>query len=182
MERSAFLFRKRGYAATSMQDIAESMEMKAASLYNHIASKQEILQELLMGIAEAFTRGMEEIRQSSLDAESKLEALVSLHVQLTLENSDSIALITGEWVHLSEPQLSEYKKQRSTYEKRFLKILNDCQEIGLIGDKVNINLALYSILSSLHWLYSWHHKHPKISRIELEHQLKMVLLKGLIVE
>lgn len=182
MEKSALLFRKKGYAATSMQDIAIAMDMKAASLYNHIDSKQDLLQDLLMGIAQAFTQGMQDITKSSLDAESKLEALVNLHVQLTLQNSDSIALITGEWVHLSEPQLSEYKKQRSIYEKRFLKILSDCQEEGLIGDKVNIDLALYSILSSLHWLYSWHHKHPNISKIELEHQLKIVLLKGLIVK
>jgi len=181
-EKASYLFRKRGYAATSMQDIAQAMDMKAASLYNHISSKQEILQELLMGIAEAFTQGMEDILSSSLDAQSKLEALVSLHVQLTLQNSDSIALITGEWVHLSDPELTQYKEQRSIYEHRFLSILNVCQEEGLIESKINIELALYSILSSLHWLYSWHHKHPDISRIELEHQLKNILLKGLIAK
>ncbi len=179
-EKASYLFRKKGYAATSMQDIALAMDMKAASLYNHISSKQEILQELLMGIAGEFTSGMEDILSSTLDTQAKLEALVNLHVQLTLHNSDSIALITGEWVHLSEPELTQYKKQRSVYEQRFLSILSACQKEGLIAKKVNIDLALYSILSSLHWLYSWHHKHPNISKIELEHQLKMVLLNGLI--
>jgi AcrR family transcriptional regulator len=179
-EKASYLFRKKGYAATSMQDIALAMDMKAASLYNHISSKQELLQELLMGIAKEFTNGMKDIMNSSLDSQSKLEALVNLHVQLTLQNSDSIALITGEWVHLSEPELTKYKKQRSLYEKHFLSILNTCQEQGLIDSKVNTELALYSILSSLHWLYSWHHKHPTISKIELEHQLKMVLLKGIL--
>ncbi len=179
-EKASYLFRKKGYAATSMQDIALAMDMKAASLYNHISSKQEILQELLMGIAGEFTSGMEDILSSTLDTQLKLEALVNLHVQLTLHNSDSIALITGEWVHLSEPELTQYKKQRSVYEQRFLSILSACQKEGLIAKKVNIDLALYSILSSLHWLYSWHHKHPNISKIELEHQLKMVLLNGLI--
>lgn len=179
-EKASYLFRKKGYAATSMQDIALAMDMKAASLYNHISSKQELLQELLMGIAKEFTNGMKDIIKSSLDPQSKLEALVNLHVQLTLQNADSIALITGEWVHLSEPELTKYKKQRSLYEKHFLSVLDTCQKEGLIDTKVNINLALYSILSSLHWLYSWHHKHPTISKIELEHQLKMVLLKGIL--
>jgi len=181
-EKASYLFRKKGYAATSMQDIALAVDMKAASLYNHIKSKQEILQDLLMSIASAFTDGMIEIEQSSLNPLQKLEALVGLHVNLTMANSDSIALITGEWVHLSEPELNSYIKQRNKYEKKFLKILNQCQSSGHIDANTNIELALFSILSSLHWLYSWHHKHKNISKVELEHQLKSILLRGLIRE
>ena len=39
--------------------------MEAASLYNHISSKQEIFQELLLNMARLFTEGMEEIDGSS---------------------------------------------------------------------------------------------------------------------
>ncbi len=178
--RAAYLFRKRGYVATSMQDIATAMDMKAASLYNHISSKQEMLEELLISIAKKFTQGMMDIEESSLSTIQKLESLVSLHVKITLENPDAIALITGEWVHLEEPKLSYYKSQRNAYEEKFLLILSLCKKEGYIEDTINIDLALYSILSSLHWLYNWHNKNKKISPIEMEHQLKKILLKGLI--
>lgn len=177
---AAKLFRKKGYAATSMQDIAEAVGMKAASLYNHIGSKQEILDDLLTRIAGAFTEGLKEINSSSLDPHQKIEALVSLHVEMTFKFSDSIALNTGEWVHLEEPALSRYTKKRTSYEKAFKSILEECKSDGTIDSKVNTDIALYSILSSLHWLYSWHNKHNKVSRVELEHQLKKVLLKGLL--
>lgn len=177
---AAKLFRKKGYSATSMQDIAESVGMKAASLYNHIGSKQEILEELLGRIAQGFTNGLQEINGSTLDPNQKLEALVSLHVEMTFKFSDSIALNTGEWIHLEEPALSKYTKQRTSYEKAFKKILDQCKKEGAIDDKINTEIALYSILSSLHWLYSWHNRNKKVSKIELDHQLKKVLLKGLI--
>lgn len=179
---AAQLFRKKGYAATSMQDIAEAVGMKAASLYNHIGSKQEILEGLLGRIAQGFTDGLNEVNASSLKPQLKLEALVNLHVDMTFRFSDSIALNTGEWVHLEEPALSKYTKQRVQYEKAFKKILENCKAEGSIDADTDTDIALYSILSSLHWLYSWHNKNKKMSKIELEHQLKKVLLKGLISE
>ena len=34
------LFKQKGYSAVTMRDIAQAMGIKAASLYNHIQSKQ----------------------------------------------------------------------------------------------------------------------------------------------
>jgi len=52
---AAKLFKEKGYSAVSMRDIAQQMDIKAASLYNHIKSKQEILSSLVLHVAEKFT-------------------------------------------------------------------------------------------------------------------------------
>jgi len=177
---AAKLFRKKGYRATSMQDIADALGIKAASLYNHIKSKQEILTELLMNIALAFTAGMDDIRNSCLDENSQLEELVNLHVNLTFKYKDSIALITGEWVHLDPEILPQYLEKRNNYEEAFMAILESCQKKKLISESTNLDIALFSILSSLHWLYNWHNKNPDLGKIEVAAQLKKILLHGLI--
>ena len=59
LQAATTLFRKSGYAATSMQDIANVIGIKPASLYNHISSKQEILVELLLFGAQLFVDGYE---------------------------------------------------------------------------------------------------------------------------
>ena len=181
-QEAARLFRKKGFRSTSMQDIADALDIKAASLYNHIASKQEILMELSLEVARNFTSGMTEIESSSLSPIDKLEELIKLHVDMTLKHKDSISLITGEWVHLEQPQLKDFIGLRNSYEDSFKNILLQCQNENKIAADINIDLALYSILSSLHWLYNWHNKHPEISRIELSKQLKDILLNGLIVK
>ena len=55
------LFYEKGYQAVSMRDIAADMNIKAASLYNHITGKQEILSSIIMQVAEQFTIGMENV-------------------------------------------------------------------------------------------------------------------------
>jgi AcrR family transcriptional regulator len=40
---AARLFREKGYNAASMRELAERVQLKASSLYNHIGSKEEIL-------------------------------------------------------------------------------------------------------------------------------------------
>ena len=51
------LFYEKGYKTVSMRDIATAMNIKAASLYNHINGKQEILSEIILKLAEEFTVG-----------------------------------------------------------------------------------------------------------------------------
>ncbi|MGH3193305.1 MAG: TetR/AcrR family transcriptional regulator [Streptosporangiaceae bacterium] len=42
------LFAQRGYHGTTMNDIAKLLGLRAPSLYNHIASKQEILRDIML--------------------------------------------------------------------------------------------------------------------------------------
>ena len=42
------LFAARGYAAVSMRDIAEAVGIRVGGLYNHFATKQDILRDLLV--------------------------------------------------------------------------------------------------------------------------------------
>ena len=65
-EAAAHLFRDKGYSATSMRDLAEAVNLKASSLYNHISSKEEILRNICFDNAHRFISGMEEVEKSIL--------------------------------------------------------------------------------------------------------------------
>jgi AcrR family transcriptional regulator len=47
LDAACLLFADRGYRATSMKDIATALGVRAPSLYNHVASKQEILYAIM---------------------------------------------------------------------------------------------------------------------------------------
>ncbi|MEJ6680916.1 MAG: TetR/AcrR family transcriptional regulator [Flavobacteriales bacterium] len=175
---AARLFRKRGFTATSMRDIASDLQIEAPSLYNHIKGKQEILQILLLELAYSFTSGMEVIRNSALTYRERLERLIRLHVDLTIKHPNGMALLTSDWVHLEEPALNQYTSMRDEYELAFRNILIESfKNEG--KESVNLDLALFSILSTLRWLFTWVLKNPEINPIVLEKEMIENLLSGI---
>ena len=179
LECAAKLFREKGYQATSMRDIAKAVGIQGASLYNHLKGKQDLLEELLLFIANLFTKEMDEVSKSSLPSVDKIKLLIGLHVRYTAEHTDAISIITSEWVHLEEDSKAKYLALRAAYEKKFEKIIADCIEEGAF-EKVNTKIALFSILSTLRWLYSWYSNQKDINPVELEQQMIHCLLTGLI--
>jgi len=178
IKAAAKLFRKKGYAASSMQEIAAQIGIKSASLYNHIESKNEILETILMMVANEFVSEMSMIKQSKLSSIKKVEKLISLHVRLTMKYPDSMAMLIGEWAHLEDKPRKKYLKLRDSYERDFRKIIEGCIKEGDFH-KVNVDLALFSILSTLRWTYSWYSKNSKISPLDLEADLYQTLIEGL---
>jgi len=161
-----------------MRDIARQMDMEAASLYNHISGKQKILSELLMEIAYLFTEGMKEVQNSGVEPVEKLEALISLHVDITVAHTDAISLLPNEWVHLQEPSLKEFLELRNDYDKAFKSIVTSCIKNGNFK-QMDIDLAVFSILSTLRWLYSWLSKYKDKDVDMLKRELTEILIEGL---
>lgn len=178
LEKSARLIRKKGYAATTVRVIAEEMGMKPASLYNHIKDKQEILQAILLPLAKLYTKGILEISKSPLNSLQKLERIIADQVRITVENTDYVSLIPNEWAHLNQESQKEFLELRDTYEKEFKKIFRKCIKDGYLRP-VNVEIATFSILSTLRWLYSWYAKNKSINSLVLETELITNLIGGL---
>ena len=172
------LFREKGYTATSMQDIAGALGIKAASLYNHIKSKHDILSELLMEGAQLFTDGMFEIKSSSLKPITKIEKLIGLHVQLAIQRTDLMALMTVEWRHLEPNEKKEYVQLRTSYEDDFKQIMLAAKRNQEIID-IEIDIALFSMLTTLQRFYAWYDRHLSINALDLEKDLVQCLLGGI---
>jgi len=178
LEKSARLIRKKGYAATTVRVIAEELQIKPASLYNHIKSKQEILQAVLLPLASRYTKGIQEISKSPLTSLQKLERIIADQVRITIENTDAVSLVPNEWVHLDEDAKKEFLALRDTYEKEFKKIFRKSIKDGYLRN-VNVEIAIFSILSTLRWLYSWYAKNKNINPLVLETELINNLIGGL---
>ncbi|NER14905.1 TetR family transcriptional regulator [Leptobacterium flavescens] len=178
---SSKLFKEKGYSAVSMRDIAQAMGIKAASLYNHITSKQEILSIIILDVAEKFTRGMDRIVESEDNAIDKLEKIIELHVNVTVNNADALGSLNNDWMHLVEPQLSYFLKLRSQYEENFRQIVKLGVDEGHL-EPLNVEVMLFSILSTLRTLYLWYYKKEGVDTAELVVQMKTVLLRGVVLK
>ncbi len=178
LKTAAQLFRKKGYNAISMRDLAQALGIKAASLYNHIKSKQEILSLIVMEVAESFTLGIDSISKSKISSIQKLNQIIELHVNITIEHADAISSVNNDWMHLKEPDLDSFIKMRDGYEDKLRKIIKKGIKDKEIAD-INIEVMLFSMLSTLRTLHLWYSKKQGINKEELCGQMKHILLKGI---
>ncbi len=84
------LFKEKGYSAVSVRDIALATGMKAASLYNHIESKQEILSILILELARNFTSGMAGVLKTDISPLQKIKKIIEMHIDITVNNSQAL--------------------------------------------------------------------------------------------
>ncbi|MFN2260727.1 MAG: TetR/AcrR family transcriptional regulator [Psychroflexus sp.] len=172
-------FREFGYTSVSMRDIAGKMEVKAASLYNHIKSKQEILSAIIIEVAEEFTSEMQQILENEGSTRFKLEAMIAHHIDITIRNSDALAVMNNDWMHLDEQNLTYYKSMRDKYEFNLRIIIKTGIANGDIKER-NPEVILFSLLSSLRTLYLWYRKRQGIDEQTLKNDMAVVLLEGVI--
>jgi TetR/AcrR family transcriptional regulator, cholesterol catabolism regulator len=178
LQTSAKLFKEKGYASTSMRDIATELGIEAASLYHHIKSKEEILEVICFTMADKLITGILEVNDIYFNAEEKLRMAIKNHVQIISENIDQSATFLHEWRSLSEPKLTEFKALRDTYENEFKVILNDGVNEDLFDD-VDQKFATLTILSTVNWLNEWYNPKGKMSAEEIAKKLSDFILGGL---
>ncbi len=88
LDNAARLILDKGFAATSMRDIASAVGIKAGSLYHHFASKEEIFTAILERGIDVMVTAFESVenddRAGAFDGATSAEALLRAHVRAHL--------------------------------------------------------------------------------------------------
>ncbi len=178
LTKAASLFREKGYKAASMRDLAESVGVEAASLYNHIKSKTELLHEICFGVANRFMHKMEEVEGEKISPIEKIEALIRFHIDEMILHYEEVYVMDREWKHLSDPYLSNFQNQRRMYRKRFAAIIE--QGISLKNIKpIDASTAVLILLHAIGGIESWHRSTQKISAEALTANMISILIGGI---
>lgn len=178
VEVASRLFREKGFAATSMRDLAEQVGVEAASLYNHIKSKSELLQEICFNIANQFITHLDSIENSPQPELDKLEAIIRFHIRMMVEQYDRVFISDHEWRHLPEPYLSNFLNQRRSYRKRLSTIIETGTKKGEMK-KIEPYVAILTILSAISGLESWQRSRKTISAEQMEENMVTYLIEGI---
>ena len=172
------LFHQKGYNATSMRHLAEQLGMEAASLYNHIAGKDEILQQICFGMATHYNAHMEKVESEDIRPVERVEKLVRFHIGMMLTHFEDVYVTNRDWKHLKEPLLGNFLQQRKAYEKRFAQLVQQSIDAGEIKP-LHPHAAVLTILSAVRGIEFWQRNPRNISAAQLEEDMVRILLDGL---
>lgn len=176
---AARLFREKGFPATGMRDLAGDVGVEAASLYNHIRSKSELLQEICFRVANDFTAQLQEVEsENSLSSLEKLESIVRFHISMWVNRLDEVMVTNNESKYLEEPYNATFLNERRIYVRRLEQIIEEGVRQGEIRE-VQPYAVVLTLLSAVRGIEFWHRTKKNISAQELERSMIMHLVEGL---
>lgn len=178
IEQAAKLFKEKGYKAASMRELAAKVGVEAASLYNHIESKEDLLNAICMNVANRYTSHIDELEHQDKSVIKKVEQLLRFHVREMMDNYEEVYVTDHDWRNMNDPHLSEYREMRRNYRKRFAAIVQqgiDNNEIKA----VDANSAVMIFINAIGAVDQWHRIVHKVNRKDLEENIITILVDGI---
>src|SRR5687767_2714487 len=151
---AARLFAERGYHGTSIGDLAEAMGVQKATLYAHIASKQDLLYETMREGAAAFHAALDAIDER-LPATEKIRRALRAHLRVVAEQLDVATVFVREWRYLEGERREEVLAERRRYEERWRALFREGREHGELRTDLDEGAAALLALSAANWAYTW---------------------------
>lgn len=150
---AARFFAEQGYHTVGMREIADAVGIKGASLYNHFASKEEIL----YAIALKMTRDPQEQHLPLLDASGspteRLVALVEAHVRNLADNRVEHLVSLRELPALTPEHHAKVTDYRKYYQRRVRDVIAAGVRAGEldVDDASRAAIAVLDMMNGISW-------------------------------
>ncbi len=161
--QAAKLFREKGYIATSIRDISESLEMTSAALYYHFKNKEEILLAImhlsLTNLIEAVETAVSEQEQIW----EKLRAAFRTHMRASLDYQDFAYVLLKDLRHLSPEWRTEVIAKRDAYDRYWDKLLLEAREKDVIAEGIDLEMFRLLAFGAINLAISWYNPEGRYS-------------------
>ena len=172
------LFSHRGYAATSMRDIARALDLQGGSLYAHIPSKEAVLAAIVEEAADGFHAAVRPIAEGPGSAAERLRAMIAAHVGVVTGGRDRAKVFLFEWTFLGPERRQAVARSRAAYQAYFERVIGEGVAAGEL-DAPDPRLAAVFLLSAMNGMAHWYRPDGRLAAGALAEQYADLILGGL---
>jgi len=180
---AAQLFCSRGFAATSMANIADAVGITKAGLYHFVASKEELLFTLMSFSLERLEEDVVAPARTIADPVERLTAIVRGHLQsvmqVTTPVGNPLTIVLEETSALSPDKGAQIKARKAAYSVFVRDTLDEIKAAGQLAD-VDTRMAKSAIMGIILWLARWHRPDGPMAVADIVDNLSGVALRGVL--
>lgn len=177
VEAAIRLFNQNGYHATSMQDVAEAVDLKKPSLYHHFASKEAILLAILDTGMDRLIAEVEAIAASRQSGAAKITAAIHAHAAIIAGNPDAAAVFLREDRGLGEGYMVHYLAKRDRFERLLREIVQQAVDDGEFRS-MDVPIAVQALLGMINWMSRWYRADGRLSAYQIADSFAGLFLNG----
>jgi TetR/AcrR family transcriptional regulator, cholesterol catabolism regulator len=109
---AAELFRRKGYSATTLQDVAEQVGLHKSTLYHYFASKEELLFRIVTDVREVVDRVADDVAELDVDPLERVAAYLRRLIALGFADPARTTVFRDDLARLSPARHAEQLDRR----------------------------------------------------------------------
>lgn len=161
------LIYRQGFAAMNLRDLAAEVGIQPSSLYNHIASKQALLADLMQEHMEALLSATDAALAAAGPAlMDRLRAFIGHHVLYHTERRQEVYIANFELRALDPANLARIVAMRAGYEARLMALLREGVAAGEL-EIADIPVTAFAMLAMLTGICTWYRPNGRLGKAEL---------------
>lgn len=171
------LFADKGYAATTIRDIAKAVDMQSGSPFYHFKTKHDMLLAVVLEGIETISAAVSAAAWRGGTPRDTFEAMLLAHLEQLLADDGRhfAATLLHESKHLDDKASAELVERKDRYEALWQKALKDLRRAGEIDDDSQV--ARLFLLGGLNWTVQWYRPDGGRSVEQIARQISGLLLK-----
>jgi AcrR family transcriptional regulator len=161
------LFIRRGFGATTMQDIADALGISRPKLYYYFRDKGSILETLVSNVpVEAHRRAQAVLAMKQLDSAWKLRELIVQHADLILARPLEFRLLDMSLEHLPRAIQARAQKAKRGLLDAFTHVIRQGTAEGRFRP-VDARVAAFAMIGMCNWTAAWCRGDGRLSAAEI---------------
>ena len=156
IDTAASLFHRKGYASTTLDDVAGELGISKAALYHYVGSKDELLSIIYTQAFENVFKDTYEISGMDLPPDEKLRFIIRNHINnIIIKDLSMFSVFFSEESQLPEKDFKKIREEKKKYTHIVEEIVAEGISQGMFK-KTDPNLQAYAILGMCNWIYKWY--------------------------
>jgi AcrR family transcriptional regulator len=180
LEGAAKLFRRQGYSATTLRQIAAMAEIKAGSIYYYFDSKEAILNEVLQrGLLRVFEAVRTALKHAGkVSHRRRIGLAIEAHLVALLEASDFTSANIRIYGQLPEHLKKPHRPMRRSYARYWDQLFLNARRAGEIRADIEIVPLRIFVLGALNWTIEWFSFSNKDAVLKLARRTELLIFDG----
>ncbi len=176
---AAEIILRKGYDATSVNDIANALGMTKAGLYHYIHGKKELLFDIMNYGMEELDREVVTPAQAIPDAGKRLRFMIASHARLVTRGQGAVTILVDEITALTPTQHRKITRHKRAYFDFLRSTLNQLKDEGKLYE-VDTTAAAFTLLGMVLWPSRWFRPDGALTSEQVAEEIVKIAFHGML--
>ena len=179
LDAAAEVFFEKGYAGTSIQDIADRVGLLKGSLYHYIKTKEDLLFGIIYDVQKSGIAVLEAAAEVPGDARTRTREFIRAYTVFTIKTRVRASVFDRDFHSLTGKRRQLIVKERDVYDTFLRTLIADGIEEGVFSSNVNPVVLGNVIFQMVNSIYHWYSEKGRMSAENIAEQIADFAIGGL---